>query len=586
MISEQQISQIVADAVHGLMGQWLVDTLVVTGVLMALVLVLRRPVARYFGAQLAYALWLIPLARLFNPPLIETIEHPADGLRIDIPRDPGIFVSQDMLMTVPDSVPRVTPSEGLTAAMVQDADWFAIALILWLGGAALFLVIQLATYLQNRRELLNEAIAQASVGNIRVIEVAGIAGPFAFGLWPQYIALPAGFAQAYDPIERELALAHECAHHRGGDLWANFAGLLLLSLHWFNPVAWLAWRAFRFDQEAACDARVLRHRDVTERSAYARAIAKAATGQTLVFASPLNRRLNIIERLKFMQRKDVPMARQWLGIALIAGGLIVAMPMTATMSYAIAPPTAPQMPLASPRPSAPSQDSQIPELAETPEFLGAWQPASKPEAEPYPPVLPSVPKQSDAPALRDDMDDRGLAEPVFGNGPDIFTVKRDGRDVSLRFNSPADRATLAARLAAVLAARAAIDSDRSSAKADHVIALGKGHSLRISTSSCKGKPASAPFVIQTEMRGKTVVRQKILSCGVTVFEKGISEAFSNMAKARSAADAAAAGISENPDFLQAERAQALRDLDQAIAELRTELDAVRKELRAALADRN
>ena len=49
---------------------WLVDTLLATGALIALVLVLRRPVARLFGAGLAYALWALPLLRLILPPLV------------------------------------------------------------------------------------------------------------------------------------------------------------------------------------------------------------------------------------------------------------------------------------------------------------------------------------------------------------------------------------------------------------------------------------------------------------------------------------------------------------------------------------
>ena len=49
---------------------WLIDTLVWSGMLIAVVLVLRRPVARIFGAGMAYALWLLPLLRLFMPPLV------------------------------------------------------------------------------------------------------------------------------------------------------------------------------------------------------------------------------------------------------------------------------------------------------------------------------------------------------------------------------------------------------------------------------------------------------------------------------------------------------------------------------------
>ena len=51
------------------MIEWLTDTLVATGALMALVLAARRPVARWFGPGAAYALWLLPMIRLILPPL-------------------------------------------------------------------------------------------------------------------------------------------------------------------------------------------------------------------------------------------------------------------------------------------------------------------------------------------------------------------------------------------------------------------------------------------------------------------------------------------------------------------------------------
>ena len=52
------------------MSTWLIDTALYTALLIALVLVLRRPVARHFGPGMAYALWALPLLRLFLPPLV------------------------------------------------------------------------------------------------------------------------------------------------------------------------------------------------------------------------------------------------------------------------------------------------------------------------------------------------------------------------------------------------------------------------------------------------------------------------------------------------------------------------------------
>ncbi|MEL6531258.1 MAG: M56 family metallopeptidase, partial [Pseudomonadota bacterium] len=51
------------------MTDWLFDTLLWTAALIGVVLLIRRPVARWLGPQTAYALWAIPALRLILPPL-------------------------------------------------------------------------------------------------------------------------------------------------------------------------------------------------------------------------------------------------------------------------------------------------------------------------------------------------------------------------------------------------------------------------------------------------------------------------------------------------------------------------------------
>ena len=57
------------------MTEWLTGTLVATSALILLVLLVREPVRRTFGARVAYGLWLIPAARLLMPTLTQTIER-------------------------------------------------------------------------------------------------------------------------------------------------------------------------------------------------------------------------------------------------------------------------------------------------------------------------------------------------------------------------------------------------------------------------------------------------------------------------------------------------------------------------------
>ena len=138
----------------------------------------------------------------------------------------------------------------------HGAPLLGVVAALWLGGALAFILFQLLRYYRFCRRLHRNARATLS-GPVRVIQSRAVPGPLAFGIWRKYVAFPLDFAERYDAEEQALALAHELAHHARGDLIANWVALAVLGLHWFNPIAWRAFRAFRADQEMACDARVL-----------------------------------------------------------------------------------------------------------------------------------------------------------------------------------------------------------------------------------------------------------------------------------------------------------------------------------------
>ena len=57
------------------MIDWLLGTLIATTALTALVLLIREPVRKHFGARVAYSLWLIPAARLLMPTITQTVER-------------------------------------------------------------------------------------------------------------------------------------------------------------------------------------------------------------------------------------------------------------------------------------------------------------------------------------------------------------------------------------------------------------------------------------------------------------------------------------------------------------------------------
>lgn len=325
------------------MTGFLVETLVWTGVLIALVLLLRRPVAQLLGARAAYALWALPVARLFLPPItLPAWMAPAPG-------EASAFVAVPM---------ETGPATIATAAPVASpVDWAGAALAIWLGGAAVFLLRRFALYFQMRRDLLAAARPVGRAGRVRLVETPAADGPVAFGVIDKVVALPTGFMASQDRAARDLALAHELAHHRAHDLLVNMAVQPLFALHWFNPLSALGWRAMRRDQEAACDARVVASEPADRRAAYAEVIARFAVqphaAPRLALAAPMACPVlgdrSIVHRLRSLAMDEVSLRRRWAGRLLIAGAAL-ALPLTATISYAQ---DAPPAPPAAPEPPAP-----------------------------------------------------------------------------------------------------------------------------------------------------------------------------------------------------------------------------------------
>jgi bla regulator protein BlaR1 len=309
------------------MQTWLFDSLLVTTLLMGAILLVRRPVAQLFGPGVAYALWLIPAARLLMPSL-EGAAVPASDSGQAV-RD---AVRESILAGVssPDTV-----VDAASKSVVAAVDLTALGVTFWLGGAALFFIIQMIRYASMRDDLLSGAEEIADIEGVSVVASDQVAGPLAFGLFKRYIAVPQDFTKTYTPAERELAIAHEMAHHKSGDLFANLFAFIILCLQWFNPIAWMSWNAFRFDQEAACDARVLAGKGTEERAIYGQALARTAFDGVPTFATALNSPKTIIERLRRLTMKDATARRRVFGKLGVITATAIILPLTATIVPAV-----------------------------------------------------------------------------------------------------------------------------------------------------------------------------------------------------------------------------------------------------------
>ncbi|MEO7603181.1 MAG: M56 family metallopeptidase [Sphingomicrobium sp.] len=240
------------------MIDWLIDSAASVSLLVLLVLVLRGPVARQFGARAAYALWLAPLSRLIVPPV-------------------GAWATLNegsIPVAIGGGMPEIVIARAPAAAGFDALPW---VLALWVAGAVIYLAVQLVRHhLFLHRALRHGTTLDLPGVPYDVVASDAVAGPMATGLVHPLILVPADFTARFTPEQQRLALLHEQLHHRRGDIWASAAALVLTALLWFNPFAHLALGAFRRDMESACDSAVLAAVQPDESPLYAETILRSA----------------------------------------------------------------------------------------------------------------------------------------------------------------------------------------------------------------------------------------------------------------------------------------------------------------------
>lgn len=391
------------------MIDWTLETLTGTTLLMAAVMALRGPVARHFGPRLAYAMWLLPALRMVLPPLPgwQALYAPVFDLSPERTTvgltDP--LTAADLARAATLETPAFAGPGGAAAMAASSPafDWPALLLALWIGGAALWFGWQMLRYRRFLARAAGGATLLTRICNIDVLVSPYVAGPMAAGILHRRILLPADFMHRYTPAERRLALLHEGAHHDRRDILANLAALAIVALHWWNPVAHLAYRAFRRDQELACDATVLDGAEAEARADYGTALVKSASSGTPAVACALNSKAELAQRIRMMAAKKVGRARLLCGATLtmgaIAGGLLVtASGGTAAPAAAGAPAARPAVPALPALPMLPEEaDMPVPEAPIAPEAPRApaaprpHHPHVAVPAMPRPPVAPLPP---------------------------------------------------------------------------------------------------------------------------------------------------------------------------------------------------
>lgn len=155
---------------------------------------------------------------------------------------------------------------------------FNIYSVLWLAGMAALLVHALVSAGKLKRKLATAILLRDNIYESEFVD-----SPFVFGVVKPNIYLP----MHMDEGTAAYVVAHERAHLARRDHWWKVLGYLVLALHWFNPLVWVAYILFCRDIELACDEKVVKGLDGAARADYSQALLSCAAPKRAVAACPL-----------------------------------------------------------------------------------------------------------------------------------------------------------------------------------------------------------------------------------------------------------------------------------------------------------
>ncbi len=150
--------------------------------------------------------------------------------------------------------------------------------IMGIGMVWTFSSIQIIRLTNKLRKVSKYEIVQKGIVCIESIE-----SPFLWGLFKPTIYLPMNLEEA----EKEYIIAHESYHKKRKDYLAKLLAFVVVSIHWFNPLVWVAYALFCKDMEISCDEAVLSHAKEKINKQYAASLLKYAAKQNGFVLTPL-----------------------------------------------------------------------------------------------------------------------------------------------------------------------------------------------------------------------------------------------------------------------------------------------------------
>ena len=299
----------------------------VAGSLLAgILLALKKWTGKQFSPTWQYVLWVgvllvmvVPVS-VKVPALVQPLQEKQVVQTVPLPAEQTMTEQPAPVDTVEAPAGEILPFTEETA--LPPIPWWDVLAVLWVLGALGSLGYRLTGYFRFGRYIRRTGKPMELAGvpkRLRVYKTSAAVSPMVMGMIRPVLILP---ETALTESRLPYVLRHELVHYRRGDIVWRWLAVLATSIHWFNPVVYVAAAQMQEACEISCDWCVVRSMEQAKRDDYMRVILELlaeAMAKKQILTTQMASEKKQLQRRFTMIRNQKPVGMKKLLLSVCVG---------------------------------------------------------------------------------------------------------------------------------------------------------------------------------------------------------------------------------------------------------------------------
>lgn len=294
--------------------------------LAGILLALKKWTGKQFSPTWQYVLWVgvllvmvVPVS-VKVPALVQPMQEKQVVQTVPLPAEQTMTEQPAPVDTVEAPAGEILPFTEETA--LPPIPWWDVLAFVWILGALGSLGYRLTGYFRFGRYIRRTGKPMELAGvpkRLRVCKTSAAVSPMVMGMIRPVLILP---ETALTESRLPYVLRHELVHYRRGDIVWRWLAVLATSIHWFNPMVYVAAAQMQEACEISCDWCVVRSMEQAKRDDYMRVILELlaeAMAKKQILTTQMASEKKQLQRRFTMIRNQKPVGMKKLLLSVCVG---------------------------------------------------------------------------------------------------------------------------------------------------------------------------------------------------------------------------------------------------------------------------